>query len=215
MPVFLHAACGNNAQSRTTREFSSSEWREVRMDTDPDASPDILSSLLDMAAVRDASFDAVFTTHSLERLYAHEVLAALRNILRVLTPEGYFVVICADVQGACALVAEDKLLEPAYEAPAGPVAPLDILYGFRPALAAGLTQYACKCGFTARALMGTLNQAGFRAVWSTRNPATFSIAAIASKLELPETDLRDLAYKHFRWDGKTGWPQPSVRRVRG
>ena len=31
--------------------------------------------------------------------------------------------------------ADDKLLEPAYHAPAGPIAPLDILYGHRPALA--------------------------------------------------------------------------------
>lgn len=213
MPVFLHAACGNHAKSRTTREFDSPDWKEVRMDASPDAEPDVLSSLLDMSALGDASFDAVFTAHSLERLYAHEVLSALRNILRVLVPGGYLVVTCADIQAACALAAEDKLLEPAYEAPAGPIAPMDILYGFRPALAAGLTQYACKCGFTSRALVGTLSQAGFTAVWTARNTDTFSIAAIAGKGELPEERLKELAKKHFQRESGTVRHQISVKKV--
>jgi hypothetical protein len=150
-----------------------------------------------MSMIDDEAYDAVFTAHTLERLYAHEVGAALTNISRVLKDDGYLVVTCADLQAACALVAEDKLLETAYDSPAGPVAPIDILYGFRPALAAGRTRHACKCGFTSRALMGTLGQAGFKAQWAARNPQTFTLVAIACKKEQPESYLRELAAAHF------------------
>lgn len=197
MPKFLHAACGTNNKARTTRELNTPEWEEVRMDAAPEANPDVVSTLLDMAQLEDASFDAVFTAHSLERLYPHQVGPALANILRVLKDDGYLIVACSDLQAACALIAEDKLLEPAYESPAGPVAPIDILYGFRPALAAGMERHACNCGFTSRALMGTLGQVGFASLWSARNPQTFTLVAIASKKEMSEGLLRELAARHF------------------
>lgn len=197
MLKFLHAACGNNDKARTTREFDTDGWEEVRMDVSPEVKPDVVSSLLDMKSIANATFDAVFTAHSLERLYPHEVGAALTNILRVLKDDGYLIISCADIQSACALVAEDKLLEPAYQSPAGPVAPLDILYGFRPALAAGYERHACKCGFTSRALMGTLAQAGFGSMWSARNQETFTLVALACKQERSEDFLRELAVRHF------------------
>lgn len=197
MQTFLHAACGNNDKSRSTREFASKDWHEIRMDPIQETSPDIVSSLLDMKSLGSDSFDAVFTAHSLERLYAHEVGLALGNIFRVLKPEGYFVLLAADLQAACALVAEDKLLEPAYSSPAGPIAPIDIIYGYRPALAAGYEHHACKCGFTSRALMGTLAQAGFGSIWAARNSASFTIMALASKQERSEELLRELAARHF------------------
>ena len=197
MPKLLHAICGNATKDRTTREFNSPEWTEVRMDPQQDVKPDVLSSLLDMSAFEDASFDAVFTAHTLERLYPHEVSKALANIARVLKDDGYLIVTCADLQAACAMVAEGKLLEVAYESPAGPVAPLDILYGFRPALAAGLERHACKCGFTSRALLGTLGQAGFVSKWAGRNPDSFTLVAIACKQNKSEEFMKELAAKHF------------------
>lgn len=197
MPRLLHAICGSNNKSRTTREFSSADWEEVRMDPQAEVKPDVVSSLLDMSMLEDASFDAVFTAHSLERLYAHEVGKALGNIHRVLKDDGYLIVSCADIQAACALVAEDKLLEAAYESPAGPVAPMDILYGFRPALAAGFERHACKCGFTSRALLGTLGQAGFASKWGARNPNSFTLVAIACKQSKSEDFMKEMAVKHF------------------
>ncbi|MDL2316949.1 methyltransferase domain-containing protein [Desulfovibrio sp. OttesenSCG-928-A18] len=197
MPRFLHAACGNNDKTRTTREFDQGDWEEVRMDVSEEARPDVIASLLDMPMVPDAYFDAVFTAHSLERMYPHQVGSALANIMRVLKHDGYLVVTAADIQAACALVAEDKLLEPAYDSPAGPVAPLDILYGFRPALAAGYERHACKCGFTSRALTGTLAQAGFVSLWSARNPDTFTLVSLATKAQKSEEELKDLASRHF------------------
>ncbi len=200
MPKFLHAACGGDDKTRTTREFAKEEWQETRMDAYGEANPDVVSSLPDMlgaSGLQTASFDAAFTSHSLERLYAHQAVAALENLARVLKDDGYLVVACSDLQAICALVAEDKLLEPAYQSPAGPVTPLDVLYGFRPALAAGHENHACKCGFTSHALMGSLRQAGFKSLWITKNPSSFSLVCIACKQEVPEEHLRELIAKHF------------------
>jgi ubiquinone/menaquinone biosynthesis C-methylase UbiE len=188
---------GAVARQRTTLLFAGSDWEEVRMDPSREAKPDIQASLLDMQAVEDASFDAVFTAHSLERLYPHQVMAALGNCLRVLKENGYLVVICTDIQEACSMIAEDRLLDTAYDAPAGPVTPLDILYGFRPALAAGRLEYACHCGFTAKVLMSSLAESGFGTVWSSKNRKAFSMAAIATRQRRSKAFLVELARQHF------------------
>jgi SAM-dependent methyltransferase len=133
----LHVGCGQKHKDRTTLVFNSDAWQEIRLDIDPDAKPDIVGSVTDMSGVQDASFDAVFSSHNIEHLYAHEVPKALAEFKRVLKPEGFAVVICPDLQSICALVAEGKLLEPAYVSPAGPISPIDILFGHRSALAAG------------------------------------------------------------------------------
>jgi hypothetical protein len=44
----------------------------------------------------------------------------------------------------------------AYTAPAGPIAPLDILYGHRASMARGNLFMAHRCGFTQKVLTGTL-----------------------------------------------------------
>ena len=45
-------------------------------------------------------------------------------------------------------------LEPLYEAPSGPVSPIDIIYGYRGKLATGKFHMAHKCGFTYSVLAG-------------------------------------------------------------
>ncbi len=197
MPKFLHAVCGTVDKSRTTRLFAGADWQEVRMDPDAASAASISGGLLDIAGLEEESFDAVFTSHSLECLYPHEAVAALAAVRRVVRRAGHLVVTCADIQAACALVAEGKLLEPAYTSAAGPVAPIDILYGFRPALASGRHNMARRCGFTAQTLIGALAQAGFGSVWSARNPRIFTLAAIATREECSEDRLKELAHKHF------------------
>ena len=199
MPRFLHIACGEMNKSNTTKFFAQDTWEEVRMDdnTGLQHQPDVCAAMTDMSQLTTGSFDAAFTSHSLERLYPHQVSPVLAEIVRVLNDTGYLLVTCADLQTTCALIAEDKLLETAYDSPAGKVAPLDILYGFRPALAAGHMQFSRHCGFTPKALVGTLAQSGFASVWTARNPETFTIAAIATKKEHSEEQLRTLAQQHF------------------
>ena len=52
----------------------------------------------------------------------------MSEFLRVLKPGGFAVITSPDLQAVCALVAEDKLTEPAYTSPAGPIFSFYILY---------------------------------------------------------------------------------------
>jgi len=81
----------------------------------------------------------------------------------VLKDDGFAVITCPDLQPVCALVAEDKLTDTAYMSPAGPIAPLDILYGLRSALAAENLYMAHRVGFTLKVLMATLTGPVFSA----------------------------------------------------
>ena len=199
MPRFLHFACGEMTKANTTKLFLFFDWEEVRHDSNENLQKkaDIVTPLTDLSKIESESYDAVFSSHSLERLYPHEVGKALSELLRVLKKDGHLLITCADLLAACTLVAEDKLLEPAYESPAGKVSPLDILYGFRPAIAAGHTQFARHCGFTPKAMMGTLAQVGFASLWAARNPEMFTFAVLATKTEANEEKLKTLASSHF------------------
>jgi hypothetical protein len=109
------------------------------------------------------------------------------------------VITCPDLQSVCALVAQDKLTEAAYQSPAGPIAPLDILYGHRPHLARGNLYMAHRCGFTQKLLVGTLQASGFATVASfARGKAPyFDLWALASKSARSDAEMRTLARAHF------------------
>lgn len=176
------------------RHFHGDAWREIRLDIDASVKPDIIASMLDMGAVATASVDAVFSSHNVEHLYPHEVPRALAEFRRVLRPDGIAVVTCPDLQSVAALIAQDKLDEPAYVSPAGPVAPLDILYGFRPALARGNLFMAHRTGFSARTLGRALVAAGFAQYSVQRERRTLNLWAIAYPAKpTPERLARDQA----------------------
>ncbi|MDA9598930.1 methyltransferase domain-containing protein [bacterium] len=197
MGNFLHVGCGQNTKSMTTRGFNSPEWSEIRLDIDSNVDPDIIGSMTDMSAVATESVDALFSSHNIEHLYPHEIPLALNEFLRVLKPEGFAVITCPDLQSVSKLIAEDKLAEPAYQSPAGPIAPLDILYGYRPAMAAGNLFMAHRTGFTKRTLIETLLAAGFKQVGGKQRSHYFDLWAIASKADLGEKKLLKTASEHF------------------
>jgi SAM-dependent methyltransferase len=195
--TFLHVGCGGSRKEHTTPAFARDDWRELRFDIDAKAQPDIVGTMTDMASVASASVDALYSAHNIEHLYPHEVPLALAEFHRVLKPDGFLVLTCPDLQSVSALVAEGRLIEPAYVSPAGPIAPLDILFGLRSALAAGNHYMAHKCGFTAPLLTRELMAAGFSSVAHLRRPASFDLWAVASKSPLAEPVLRQLAESHL------------------
>lgn len=197
MTKFLHVGCGPTHKNQTTRGFDTPHWIEVRLDIDPAAEPDVLGTITDMSEVADSSIDAVFSSHNIEHLYPHEAPLALGEFLRVLTSDGFAVITCPDLQSVCALVADDKLMEPAYHSPAGPIAPLDILYGYRPALARGNHFMAHRSGYTQRVLATALLRAGFATVTSRARPNHFDLWALATKSPKSEKEMNDLASTHF------------------
>ena len=194
--TILHVGPGHRHNgAKLPAAFQGSDWKEVRLDIDPANAPDIVGSMLDMAAVADASVDAIYSSHNIEHVYAHEVPLVLKEFLRVLKPDGFLLVTCPDLQTVCQLVAQDKLGEAAYTAPAGAITPLDILYGHGAALAAGHHYMAHKCGFTLKTLTQALQAAGFQTVGGKRRLRGLDLWVLATKEPIEEAALRALAGK--------------------
>ncbi len=198
MKTFLHVGCGPKYKDRTTAGFNTPDWHELRFDIDQSVKPDLVGTMTNMSAVDTESVDAIFSSHNIEHLYPHDVPVALAEFKRVLKPDGFVVITCPDLQSVCALVAEDKLTEAAYTSPAGPIAPIDILYGFRRSMAQGNLYMAHRCGFTQKVLQATLQGAGFPVVVTMRRVGPhFDLWALASRAPLPDDEAKWAAMQHF------------------
>ena len=186
----LHVGCGAPNARTLHPAFRGPGWREVRLDVDPGVEPDIVASIVDMQGVESASCDAVYSSHNVEHLFAHEVGPAFQEFARVLKPEGFALVTCPDLQSIAALVAEGRLEETAYVSPAGPIAAIDMLYGLRPALAQGRTFMAHRTGFTTRTLGKALVDAGFPRAIVERDAPRYALWAIGFKSEVSDARLK-------------------------
>jgi ubiquinone/menaquinone biosynthesis C-methylase UbiE len=178
--IVLHVGCGPYNPNKLHPAFRKEGWRELRVDINPAVKPDIVASMLAMPMIAAASVDGVWSSHNIEHLFAHEVPVAFREFARVLKPGGVVLLTMPDLQAVAELVVADKLDEPAYVSPAGPIAPLDILYGHRPQIAMGNVFMAHRTGFTARTLAQALTGAGFERVKVERGKS-FDLWAVGYK----------------------------------
>jgi predicted SAM-dependent methyltransferase len=198
MKTFLHVGCGHKTKDQTTLEFQKPSWNEIRLDINPEVQPDIIGSTTDLSNVNTVSMDAVFSSHNIEHIYPHEVQLALLEYLRILNADGIFVVTCPDLQSVCAVVADDKLTDKVYDSPAGPITPLDILYGHMASVAAGNIFMAHKSGFTRKTLTESVIKAGFGTVIVRRREHPYyDLWAIATKSRVEESRMKELAEQHF------------------
>jgi tetratricopeptide (TPR) repeat protein len=203
MKTFLHVGCGprlfdeNTKQPKRPLGFGIEDWTELRLDINPEVNPDLVGTMTDMSAVASESVDAIFSSHNIEHLYPHEVPIALAEFKRVLRNDGFVVITCPDLKSVCALVAEDKLTEPAYISPAGPIAPIDILYGHRLPMSQGNLYMSHRCGFTLNVLLATLEDAGFTKTVGISRPNYFDLWSLASLSSLDDTQIVRLAGGYF------------------
>lgn len=179
--IVLHAGCGAKDANKLHSIFRGPNWREIRLDADPAVRPDYIASITDLSIFSECFFDAVWSSHNLEHLYHHEVAIALQEFFRVLKHRGLALITLPDLQTVAERIAADRLDEMVYQSPAGPVAPLDMVYGFRPAVARGNPLMAHKTGFTATTLGQALRRAGFTSVKVRRDKAKFSLWVWAYK----------------------------------
>jgi hypothetical protein len=198
MAVFLHVGSGRKRKSQTTAGFNTPDWTEVRLDIDPQVKPDIVGTMTDMSGVPDAAMDGLFSSHNIEHLYPHEVATALGEFRRVLKPTGFAVITCPDVQSVAALIAEGRsLTEPIYTSTAGPISPLDMLYGHLADLAKGNLYMAHRTGFTDHSLEAALREAGFASVVLLRRQRALDLWALATRSPMGKPELRRLVEAHF------------------
>jgi SAM-dependent methyltransferase len=197
MKTFLHVGCGHEDKSQI-KGFDNDSWKEIRFDIDKNVNPDIVGTLTDMKLVETRSVDAIYSSHNIEHIYPHEVPIALKEFYRVLKDDGIVVITCPDLQTVCEAVVNDRLLEPLYESPAGPISPIDILYGYRIDVAEGNEYMAHKGGFTYSVLDRVFSEAGFKARYGGRVPSNGGeLGLVAFKQKKSEEEIKKIANPFF------------------
>ncbi len=198
MRRFLHVGCGPKRKNRTVRAFATSEWAEVSLDIDESVRPDIVDKLPELSRVESESFDAVYSAHNIEHLYPHEVPLALSAMRRVLKPDGFVILTCPDLQAIGDRLAAGDIDKPVYVSGLGPVSPLDMLYGFRPAMESGNLYMAHHTGFTLKSLGEACVQAGFAKFYGFRRPERHDLWVLAAKAAKTSDEIRELGKIYLR-----------------
>jgi hypothetical protein len=160
------------------------DWSHVLLDIDPRGGADVVCDARELATLPAERFDAVYCSHNLEHYYAHEVRAVLAGFVHVLAAEGFAEIRVPDLAAVFRkVVAEGMDLEDTlYEAPAGPISVLDVIYGYRVQIEQKANPFfAHKTGFTARSLCAALAAAGFAEVWEATPFGVYEIRAVGFK----------------------------------
>jgi SAM-dependent methyltransferase len=175
----LNAGSGPQAARRMASVFLTQEWEEVRLDIDPNVRPTVVGSITEIRSLfHPASFDAVWSSHTLEHLFAHEVADALDQFKGVLKPDGFALIFCPDLESVAEQLLQHGADRVAYVSQAGPITALDMLYGHIASITGGRHYMAHNTGFTADRLGNLLLDAGFPAV-NIRRDEHFEICALA------------------------------------
>lgn len=176
--LFLNLGSGPKDSAWLPAMFA--DWRELRVDSDPKAAPDLLADITDLSAIETGSVDAIWSAHCLEHLYLHQVTGAIAEMHRILADDGFMCLIVPDLQVLAEYIVNDKLHEVVYQSAAGPVTAHDILFGYGPYLARGLNGMAHRCGFTPGVLVRELQKSPFAEIILRRRPGQ-ELAAVARK----------------------------------
>jgi SAM-dependent methyltransferase len=184
----LNAGSGPQTGRLMHPAFRQELWQDVRLDIDPQAKPDVVGSITDMSALfPPQSFDAIWSSHSLEHLYAHEVPLALAEFKRILKPDGFALITSPDLESVAQLVVQHGLNHVAYTSPMGPITPLDMLFGHSGSVARGRLYMAHNTGFTCASLGQLLLDAGFHIALAKRERLELWALAL-----MPQADKLDI-----------------------
>lgn len=179
--LVLHVGCGRPDPENLHERFRGAEWREIRLDIDPGMLPEVVADIVHMPEVPSESVDAVWSSHNIEHVFAHQVPRVFGEFFRVLRPGGEALVTTPDLQRAAERIATGRLEDPLYEADAGPITPLDMVYGHGGSIAEGFEFMAHRTGFTSRTLTARLRDAGFADVQVRREPGDRALWARARR----------------------------------
>ena len=146
----LHIGCGSDQLPAWLGMFD-----ETRLDINPANNPDIVRDMRDLAGI--TGYDAIYCSHAIEHISPHEIVPALIGFRAALNEDGVAIVFVPDLED---VKATDEVL---FNSPAGPICGMDLIYGYRPALAEN-PYMAHKTGFTAKTLEQALIESGFSKV---------------------------------------------------
>jgi hypothetical protein len=175
--VLANVGCGPLNAASLPAYFN--DWTQLRVDSDPKVQPDILADLCDLSPIASGSVQAVWAAHCIEHLYLHQVPTALAEFRRVLSDDGFLCVLVPDLQTVAQYLVADRLVEPLYQSPAGPVTPHDMIFGFGAAIAAGRPSMAHRCGFTPATLQRCFLGLPYGEIVLRRRGPSLELAAVA------------------------------------
>lgn len=177
---------GSGTVSHNIHPMFAQGWEQKRLDLDPGVEPDIVAAIQDMkGAVEDGVFDAIWCSHNLEHVHSFEVVPTLREFRRILRDDGFVLLTCPDLAAVAQFILARGLTATAYESPAGPITPLDMIYGHNASIVRGNRHMQHLTGFTQESLAQAALQAGFSSVRVARGGA-FDLWAL---LLMSEADL--------------------------
>ncbi|UOD51418.1 class I SAM-dependent methyltransferase [Orrella daihaiensis] len=162
--VLVHVGAGSPNGRPLPECFQDDEWAEVRVDINPAARPNIVASVTDMAGVPTAGADAVFSSHTHEHLDDHEAEQGFEEVFRVLKPGGFLLINVPDLAQIAELILQGQADEVLYDSKAGPIRPIDMLFGHQASLKSGNGYMAHRTGFTAQRLQRFCFKVGFNDV---------------------------------------------------
>jgi predicted SAM-dependent methyltransferase len=184
----VNLGCGPRAAARLPVLFEN--WRELRVDVDPAMEPDVVADMTDLSAIESGSADALWSSHSIEHLYLHQVGQAIAEFYRILSDDGFACIIVPDLQTLANYIVADKLHEVVYQSQAGPITAHDIVFGLGGAIARGRVNMAHRCGFTPSLMLQQLRQAPFAEIVLRRRP-NMELAAVACKTRFADQPDRE------------------------
>ena len=195
MKQLLHVGPGYSTKKDIIKFFNNNDWQETRVDINRDVNPDILGGMQDLSNVQNNYYDAIYSSHSIEHVYQYEVNGVLKEFYKVLNDDGVAVITCPELKSVCKLILEDKILDTAYVSEAGPITPIDILYGHRDSIKKGNEFMAHKNGFTLKTLTEECLLAGFKSVAGIERPGCFDIWIVAQKNEVDKKEFKSKVKK--------------------
>ena len=139
-------------------------FEHVLLDIDPVGKPDIVLDGRKLTELPAGQFDAILCSHNLEHYFRHDVPKVLGGFFHVLKPGGFAQILVPDLMELMRRTVQGNLdlEEQLYLSNAGPIAPLDVIYGLgRQIETSGADFFAHKTGFSAQSLTRAVEKAGF------------------------------------------------------
>lgn len=159
----LNAGCGFiNLLENPYAEDKFNGWNVTRMDINEETKPDILSDICDMESVKDNTFDAIWSQHTLEHLFTADVDKALNEFFRVIKPGGFVAMYLPDFKKIAEIVIEEPDVEKVqYVSTGGCIRTVDMVFGYEQAIRSGQDKMLHKTCFTEFSIIKKLEKAGF------------------------------------------------------
>jgi SAM-dependent methyltransferase len=157
-PVLLHIGCGPKGTWLPEMFAGHEEWR---MDVEAAVEPDMVGSITAID-LPDNEVNAVYASHILEHDEQWDVHQALCEVLRVLAPGGKALIVVPDlVRVAREITEHPDLIEMVTPDTPFVNTPLDMLFGWQPAIYRGQEFMRHRTAFTRQTLAAHLQAAGF------------------------------------------------------